>query len=297
MLEKLLRRIKFIKKSTPFIYKAFFNERKDHPWRYIFDYWFLPSEKRYKKSEDYLRHSLKGLRLSNQELHLKEITIPLPVTERNQTLLLGILAEYFDFIYPKTVKYPIPFFVSEGPYEKDGCVIKEGDVVIDAGANLGLFSWLMSNTVGRKGRLYLFEPIDSLTSIITNTIKENKLEDQVFLTKKALSDKDETLYFTVDDFSGGSHRSANGTKEIPATTIDTFVRENNIPKIDFIKADIEGMEPNLIQGAKQTITRDKPRIAICTYHDKNHRHELTEMLKSYRPDYRFSYSSHKLFAW
>lgn len=280
------------------ILKSVISERDKQPWNYIFDYWFLPATKRYTKSRYYIENNkLPGITISGKKIIINGKSIDISEAPNGEECLLGVIAEYFDFIYPRMVKNPIPFFISEGPYEKGECFIQRNDTVIDAGANLGLFSWMIKDDIGNEGKIYMFEPIDSLSSILKESIAVNKTSNSMFVAEYAVSDEDGYTNFSVQDFGGGSHRSDNGSTKIPTIKIDTYVQNNNISKINFIKADIEGMEPFLIKGASETIKRDKPRIAICTYHDKNHKKELTEILKELRPDYKFAYSSHKLFAW
>jgi FkbM family methyltransferase len=295
---KITWRIKFMRKAFVPALQAFFQEKNNQPWEYIFDYWFLPASKRYLKTRYYLENKkLPGIILVNKKIIVNNYTVDISTAPHGESFLLGVIAEYFDFIYPKQVKYPIPFFISEGPYEKGGCVIKKNDVVIDAGANLGLFSWLIKKDIGEDGKIYMFEPISSLSTILKESITTNDTSSTMSVIESAVSDEDGYTCFSVQDFGGGSHKSETGTTKIQTIKIDTYVKNNNIPRIDFIKADIEGMEPFLIRGAHEIIHRDKPRLAICTYHDINHRKELTELIKSIRPDYQFEYSSHKLFAW
>ena len=54
--------------------------------------------------------------------------------------------------------------------------------------------------------------------------------------------------------------------KMKSTTIDKFVEENNIEKIDYIKMDVEGAERNILEGAIKTIKKFKPSLAIAIYH-------------------------------
>ena len=80
-------------------------------------------------------------------------------------------------------------------------------------------------------------------------------------------------------------------------TLDKFVKENNISQIDFIKADIEGMERNLLAGAEATIRRFKPGIAICIYHLPDDPEVLQGTLSKLVPEYKFIKTEKKLYAW
>ncbi len=278
--------------------KGFLFEKEKQPWGYIFDYWFLSASRRYTKSRYYLeQNKLPGISLQGNIIIINNKVIDISDAPDGERCLIAIIAEYFDFIYPKLVTHSIPFFISEGPYEKEQCKVQGGDVIIDAGANLGLFSWLFLDTVGKNGHIYMFEPVPSLSKLLTESIEINKTKEEMTVIEAALSNKDGVTSFLIEDYTGGSHESSNGDTLIKTSTIDSFVANNSISKINFIKADIEGMEPQLIDGAKETIKRDKPKIAICTYHNPNHRAELKYKLETLRPDYKFAYSSHKLFAW
>jgi hypothetical protein len=54
--------------------------------------------------------------------------------------------------------------------------------------------------------------------------------------------------------------------QIAVTTIDNLATELTLGKVDFIKMDIEGAEPKALAGARRTLARDHPRMAICIYH-------------------------------
>ena len=53
---------------------------------------------------------------------------------------------------------------------------------------------------------------------------------------------------------------------MPLTTFDKLVAELKLDRVDFVKMDIEGAERNAVLGAKETLRRFKPRMALCVYH-------------------------------
>lgn len=79
--------------------------------------------------------------------------------------------------------------------------------------------------------------------------------------------------------------------------MDEFVKTNRIDKVDFIKADIEGMERNLLKGTELTIKMFKPKIAICIYHRLDDPQILKSIINKFVPDYKFIKTSAKLYAW
>ena len=54
-------------------------------------------------------------------------------------------------------------------------------------------------------------------------------------------------------------------EEFVITTIDDFVKGNNLSRVDFIKADIEGFERHMLAGAQETLARFSPKLELCTY--------------------------------
>ena len=81
------------------------------------------------------------------------------------------------------------------------------------------------------------------------------------------------------------------------TTLDRFVKKNFLEKVDFIKADIEGMERNLLAGAEETIKRFKPKLSICIYHRPDDPVVIEKMIKNFVSEYKIFKTKTKLYAW
>lgn len=75
--------------------------------------------------------------------------------------------------------------------------------------------------------------------------------------------------------------------EVQAISIDEFVAENNVQKVDYIKLDVEGAELDVINGAVKTLQRDRPQLAICIYHKKEHLFSIPLYLDSILTGYRY----------
>lgn len=74
----------------------------------------------------------------------------------------------------------------------------------------------------------------------------------------------------------------------PTITIDTFLRKVGVP-VDLIKLDVEGAEMNVLNGAKDSILKWRPKMAVSIYHRKEHLLEIPEFLLSLH-NYKFSLS-------
>lgn len=188
-------------------------------------------------------------------------------------------------------------YVDEGPYEWGDVRIEAGDVVFDCGANLGMFSLLAAY---RGAEVYAFEPISAARTELRRSLSLNPaLEKRVHVVPFALSNTEGTAEFTVlDGTLVGSSMvlSQQGRKETAhLTTVDAFSEEHGVSP-DFIKADIEGAERQMMAGAVETLAESAPKIAICTYHFKDDAEVLRGIIEKANPEYRIAEKWKKLYA-
>jgi len=80
-------------------------------------------------------------------------------------------------------------------------------------------------------------------------------------------------------------RDSDAKIEVRTTTLDNFVHENNLQKVDFIKADIEGAERIMLKGARQVLRDFSPKLSICTYHFPDDPQVLRELTLDANPNY------------
>ena len=187
----------------------------------------------------------------------------------------------------------------EGPYELNEVRIEKGDIVVDCGANVGVFSAMASQ---REAHVFAFEPNPKVVSeYLSITAEYNK---NIKICEYALSAREEILAFsqTVDNFAGGQidfsskHRNGEVCSNVKAITLDSFVMNNSIEKVDFIKADIEGAERHLLIGAREVIKNYAPKIAICTYHLPDDPKVLRELILDANPSYTIYEQFMKMYA-
>jgi hypothetical protein len=74
--------------------------------------------------------------------------------------------------------------------------------------------------------------------------------------------------------------------EVPLTTVDKLAAELNLPRVDFIKMDIEGAEQKAIAGARQTIVKYRPRMALCIYHMVDDPVKIPRLVQDTVPGYQ-----------
>jgi FkbM family methyltransferase len=128
--------------------------------------------------------------------------------------------------------------------------IKEGDVVVDAGANIGLFSILVYFKVKDKGKVIAVEPEPNNLKIWKQNVELNKLNN-IIVVPKALYDKPGKMV-SIKGEGVGAYVSEDGEGLVETTTIDKIVEETSLkPRI--LKMDIEGSEGKALTGGINTL--------------------------------------------
>ncbi|MDR0231335.1 MAG: FkbM family methyltransferase [Dysgonamonadaceae bacterium] len=193
----------------------------------------------------------------------------------------------------------VDFYVPEGAYGYiDGSFdvsVKADDIVIDAGAWFGDFS---AYAASKGAVVYAFEPEKRNFEILCETKRLNP-NSKIIPTQKGLSDYNKTAEIFINgNLSHSTQKSCldNEKQEIILTTLDRFVEENHLTKVDFIKSDIEGDERNMLRGAKETLRKFASKLALCTYHLPDDAEVMTKIILEANPNYTIKYMRHKLFA-
>lgn len=151
-------------------------------------------------------------------------------------------------------------------------IVKPGDVCLDIGANLGYFSILMSALSGDKGRTIAFEPNPRVAELLRGTGIANS--PGFSIAEFALADKAGKMKFHIPDanFGDASLLERSDRKqiekqsiEVNVVSLDQYLHENKINKVDIIKMDVEGAEPIVFEGMKHTIANNKDLQIIIEY--------------------------------
>ena len=148
--------------------------------------------------------------------------------------------------------------------------IKPGMTVVDAGANIGLYSLIASELVGEKGKVYAFEPsfetyqrflknikLNQATNIFPNNLGLGDQIDQELQLRQDIGFEDAERYLVPPDFEINTELANVNlmTKEerIKITMLDDFIAKLGVGSIDFLKIDTEGFEYYILNGAKQIL--------------------------------------------
>lgn len=180
------------------------------------------------------------------------------------------------------------FFLKQ--YEYAQCKVQPGDYVIDGGSCFGDIALQFSEATGENGRVFAFEFIrDNIELLNKNLMLNPELSSRITLFERPLwSDSVSNLYIIENGAASQVVLDEPNTysQRICTTSIDDLVQSHAIPRVDFIKLDIEGAELECLMGAKNTIQNFKPKLAICLYHNIEHFVSIPKLVKQLVPDYK-----------
>jgi FkbM family methyltransferase len=201
--------------------------------------------------------------------------------------LLGISA---DRIYVLDGIHRFTNYIYKPSYfEQEFFKYSNDEVYIDAGCYDGksIFNFINACS-GKYKKIIGFEPFDYSYNETVRNVESSKLHNTEIINK-AVWNRECELRFNSEVVLGGAKIEESGSTIVKATTIDNTIGDE---QITFIKMDIEGAELEALEGAKNTILRCKPKLAICIYHKDNDIITIPEYLYNLAPDYKYYIRHH-----
>jgi len=194
---------------------------------------------------------------------------------------------------PSNSDYVLPFNLAEQEnriYGTGEQAVQRGDIVLDCGANVGVFVREAINA-GAKTVVAIEPAPENLECLRRNFVLEIAA-GSVVVYPKGVWDKDDFLTMHVDPNNPAAdsfvieRKGSQAVARLPLTTIDKLVRELGLPRVDYIKMDIEGAEQRALRGADKTLKKYRPRLALSTYHRPDDPSMIPELVRAARPGYR-----------
>ena len=141
-------------------------------------------------------------------------------------------------------------------------VLRPGDVAADVGANIGSLTLGMAQVVGPNGAVHAFEPQPELYEILCRNIALNGLA-HVVAHREAAGAAPGAIRVPAADYDkpgnfGGVALGGEQGAEVRVVTIDSL----GLPRLRLLKADVEGMEADVLAGARETIQRLSPALYV-----------------------------------
>jgi FkbM family methyltransferase len=154
-------------------------------------------------------------------------------------------------------------------------VIRPGDHVFDIGAAHGMYTLPVANLVGPGGRVHAFEPHprqQSQLRFLRRVLGLRQVDVHAAAVGSEVGEQSMRLpYHLLFPIYGHAHVAAGAAADpkrrfrtwlTPVTTVDEVNRIEGLPRVSFIKIDVEGFEPSVIEGAAETIDRDRPSLLL-----------------------------------
>jgi FkbM family methyltransferase len=195
---------------------------------------------------------------------------------------LGLLAGSFQRLYRTGLlgrEYEDVYFLKK--------FIREGDTCIDIGAHLGYFTLELSRLVKDTGKVYAIEPMSQFNRILQSLLKK-KGAWNVTLYQVALGGSGEYVEMGIPEvgqmkrfayariMESNTHLEFVESEKVKNESGDRLFRD--LPRIDFIKCDVEGLEYQVFASMTQTLEAHHP-ILLCELFERNQRIQLFELLR------------------
>jgi FkbM family methyltransferase len=237
-----------------------------------------------------------AIQLLNARLMEKPNALPLP----------GIPLEWMFNLYDlrpagvpvRVIGQPLPlastFVLGQYAY-RDGAVDARphaGDVALDVGGCWGDTALFLAAAVGSEGRVISFEPTPANRDILTMNLSLNpELATRISVCDAAASSSVGELVYIPNRVSAGAtvrnEREGDDMVALQTVTIDALVAEGTIPRVDFLKVDVEGADLGVLEGAAETIRSMRPRLALACYHKPDDLATLPGFVNSLGVEYRW----------
>jgi FkbM family methyltransferase len=179
------------------------------------------------------------------------------------------------------------YFLGRAPFIQP----RPGDICLDAGSCRGEVALHFAHTIGPTGHVYAFEFVPGNLVLFARNMELNpQLAARITPVKRAVwNQSGKTVAYAeagpATQVKAGTPRVGSATTT--TVTIDDFTTSESLPRVDFIKMDIEGAEIPALAGATATIRQWHPRLAICAYHRKDDLYTIPALVRSIDPAYRF----------
>jgi FkbM family methyltransferase len=161
-------------------------------------------------------------------------------------------------------------------YERPPVAVRPGDIVVDLGGHLGTFTRVALNAGAKL--VVAFEANAMNAQCFRTTFHDEIARGKVILVESPVWSEPCTVRFAGQGLVG---QIAEEGEAKEAVTIDGMVRKLDLPRVDFIKTDIEGAERQALQGAAHVLSSYAPRMAVSSYHYPDDPPVLREIVLKY----------------
>ena len=152
-------------------------------------------------------------------------------------------------------------------------LLNKGDVLVDIGANIGLYTLCASKLVGDDGHVICFEPFSTNFSALKTNLSINE-NSNIIVEKVAVGDSNSVIDLFYDDkemnlgMVSSQLSEYSQTEKVTCVSLDSYLQNNPYKKVDFVKIDIEGNEYAALLGMKNILEKFHPILLVEILEDE-----------------------------
>ena len=166
--------------------------------------------------------------------------------------------------------------------------VRKGDIVLDCGAHVGVFTRQALDLGAEK--VVAIDPDPTQVECLRRNFEEEIASGRVVVAPKGLWSSEGSMSLHVGVLNSGISslviERGGEDVEVALTTIDQLVSDLRLPRVDYIKLDIEGAEREALRGARRTLANHRPRILLESYHRHDDLEVLPRIIAEAQPDYK-----------
>jgi FkbM family methyltransferase len=179
-----------------------------------------------------------------------------------------------------------------------GAFPRPGDVALDVGGCWGDTALWLAHHVGEQGAVHTFEPTPRNRALLERNLGLNQeLAERVTVWEDPLAPTAGERVWVRDTVSAGAQMQGElpaqddphgrESVELRTETIDALVARGDLPRVDFLKVDVEGADLGVLEGAAQTLLEHRPRLALACYHKPDDLVRFPDLVDSLGLAYRW----------
>jgi len=212
-----------------------------------------------------------------------------------------------QFYWPKGLEYKelswlyaeifYPWDINPSSYSHPDIGLGQLEWILDAGAFEGFFSLLALDSGTRTA--LVVEPLIEVKESLEKNLKKHIKGDRIEIISSAIGGANAEMFIISGGLSACESRlsteNISGSYRVPVVTVDHLAGKSGLGPGGMIKMDIEGAEMSALEGARDTLARLKPKLAIAVYHGYGNALKCRDIILDANPDYRVEFRG--MYGW
>jgi FkbM family methyltransferase len=147
-------------------------------------------------------------------------------------------------------------------------LLRPGMVALDVGAQVGYLTLVMASEVGPQGRVFALEPSSWAHERLIQNLELNEMSWVQADRLAAGAEPERNVAMTLPCGYPLDGHDSSQEQAVDVTTLDEYLGGNSVERLDLVKTDTDGMEPNVVAGGHETLTRFKPAVLFEVHPDR-----------------------------